>query len=136
MYIYLPNKSAATYIRALRQLCVLAPELQPESWMIDFESGMIPAVNDVFDWLELFGCLFHFNQSLFRKVQSEGLKNQYETDPVFQLIIRQFAALGFVKIEHLHASFNALVDSIPPPYLNQLQGFITYFQVSLYILKN
>ena len=75
----------------------------------------------------------HFLVIFKHCVQAEGLKRQYETDPIFQLIVRQFGALGFVKIEHLTPSFNTLVESIPPPYLDQLQGFINYFQVSLCI---
>ena len=53
----------------------------PESVMIDFEQGMIPAWAQVFPLAPIKRCLFHLSKSIYRKVQSEGLAERRRRIP-------------------------------------------------------
>ena len=68
--------------------------MQPQTWLIDFEAGMIAALQVEYPGLLVMGCYFHFCQSIVRKLQTLQLMPTYERDVEFQTICRQFAAIG------------------------------------------
>lgn len=96
IYALLPNKTQATYEQLFGALKQQEPRLQPTTVMIDFEMTAKQAITSVFLQVALAGCYFHLGQSLWRRVQSEGLQQQYQTDATFALVIRHVLALAFV----------------------------------------
>ena len=67
-YCVLPDKRANTYVEMLTEIQALANGVIPESVMIDFEQGVIPAWAQVFPLASIKGCLFHLSESIYRKV--------------------------------------------------------------------
>lgn len=53
-------------------------QFNPEKIFIDFEIAVIEAVNYILPLTQVHGCLFHFTQSIWRKVQEFGLVNEYK----------------------------------------------------------
>ena len=91
--------------------------MQPHTWMIDFEDGMIAALREVYPGLLVQGCYFHFTQCLVRKLQEFHLKTLYEGNMEFQTLCRQFSALALVPLHLVRESFDLLVASVPQHFV-------------------
>ena len=85
VYALLPNKEHRTYRKLLLALKDLAEdrglEFKPKALQIDFERGAKAAIDFVFPTAALSGCLFHYSQAIYRKVQSLGLVTAFRTNP-------------------------------------------------------
>lgn len=126
IYALLPDKSRVTYVRLLQKIKELLPGVTPASIMTDFETGMISAITEEFPQSRHRGCFFHFSQCINRKIQSEGLKQRYETDADFALKMRLLAAIAFVPTADVVRAFEMLCDeNILPP---EAQPVMDYFE--------
>ena len=92
----LPNKNQHTYEKCFTALKTLKDGLNPLSIKTDYELAAINSFKNCFPNAEQKGCFFHFAQSLYRKIQSEGLQQRYSNDPEFSLQLRMLAALAMV----------------------------------------
>ena len=109
----------------------LQPHLAPGSWMIDFELAVKNAVYEVFGRQVLvLCCYFHYAQSLWRQLQALGQQGQYGRDLEFRRYVNMFTALAFVNEDDIPRYFDTLVNSLPPNYLDDLRGFIDYFETN------
>ena len=71
-YALLPNKEANTYVELLNELQRHTNNAAPLSIMIDFESGMISAIQRTYPLSPACGCLFHLSKNVYKKVQESG----------------------------------------------------------------
>lgn len=119
-YVLMQNKAEEGYVRILRQLQESARELQlpnidrnPTKIMLDFEKGAINACREVYPQAHICLCLFHFGQSLYRKVIEVGLQAQYnmEDSPVKRWVLSAIG-LAFVPCEDVVETFLQLQDEI------------------------
>ena len=96
VFALLPNKQQATYVTLLHELCELNPELSPSSVMIDFEVASKNALflQEVFPDVRIQGCFYLLSQAIYRKVQSTGLQQEYQTNEDLNIKIRMLAALA------------------------------------------
>lgn len=126
LYILLPDKTKETYVRMLTEIKNLKPSLNPSTIMSDFENAVISAISIVFPNCLNRGCFFHFCQCVYRKIQNQGLKQRYDSDPEFALNIRMLNALAFVPTEYVIEAFESLCDNNLLPL--EAQGVIDYFE--------
>ena len=100
VYGLLPNKEQATYTRffeAIRNN--VGHNWYPVRMMSDFESSAIGAANYVFPNTIKSGCLFHFGEALYRRIQRlPNLYVQYLNVEGFQMSIRSLQVI-FKKIQ-------------------------------------
>ena len=108
-----PNKQQATYVTLLRELCRLDPELSPRSITIDSEKASRNGLQEIFPDATIQGCFYHLSEAIYRKIQSIALQQEYQTNVDLSLKIRMLAALAFVPVEDIVASFEHLADSMP-----------------------
>ncbi|GBM73699.1 hypothetical protein AVEN_177747-1 [Araneus ventricosus] len=90
VFALLPNKTQATYVKLFTIL--KEANWSPECLTMDFEVAAIMGAKIVFPALEIKGCNFHFNQCLWRQVQSIGLADAYKCNTEIRLSIRMCAA--------------------------------------------
>lgn len=126
LYTLLPDKTKNTYIRLLQKLKELMPGTTPRTILTDFEYAMIEAVAQEFPRSRQRGCFFHFTQCIFRKIQSEGLKQRYETDAEFALKLRLLSAIAFVPAANVVDAFEILCDENVLPA--EAQRVVDYFE--------
>ena len=88
IYFLLPHKSQQTYRRMMQIVKELVPTANPLKVLTDFELAAINAFREDFPEAELSGCYFHLSQSIVRKVGELGLKNQFENDQNFNLLVK------------------------------------------------
>lgn len=103
VHALLENKCERSYAKVFEVLLEYAQEhgivvIHPQKIMSDFELGIINALEAHFPNDSVSLCLFHLCQSVFRKIQSEGLQQQYrdQQDSSIRDTARSMCALAFV----------------------------------------
>lgn len=97
----------------------LGLRLSPERVVVDFEMASMNAIKEIFPDAEVFGCLFHFSQSVWRKVASLGLQSIYD-DRMHRLHkeVRESVAtllgLPFLPLTDLVDVFVSLYETLHP----------------------
>jgi hypothetical protein len=71
------------------------------------------ALSTVFPNASILGCLFHLGQSLWRRIQNEGLATLYRDDENIKLYSKMLIALSFVPPEDVASAFDELNESRP-----------------------
>lgn len=127
VYALLGDKKKETYIHLLQKIKELLPAVAgPETIMTDFEMAMVSAVSSEFPLSTHRGCFFHLCQCIWRKTQSSGLKEQYETNAEFALRLRMLSSLAFVPVDEVTRAFDILIDGNVLP--DEAQPLIDYFE--------
>ncbi|KAB0801401.1 hypothetical protein PPYR_01533 [Photinus pyralis] len=128
IYALLPNKTEQTYLNLLREIKNLLPadDAQPQTIMTDFEVAMINAIRIEFPQTIHRGCFFHLCQSIFRHIQENGLKREYERNPEVALTLKLLPALAFVPPQDVIPAFEDICEqNIFSP---ELQVIVDYFE--------
>lgn len=111
-YALLPDKQESTYIRLFTLLKKLV-KWNPKTFTIDYESACISAIRKCFEDIKLFGCNFHFNQCLWRKVQSIGLSTLYVQNELVRRHVRMCAALAYLPPEYVDEGWLSIMEDNP-----------------------
>ncbi|CAN8008537.1 unnamed protein product, partial [Ixodes pacificus] len=88
--------------------------LSPPFLLVDFEMAAMNAIRRTFPATVLKGCLFHFTQCLYRKIQKAQLQTRYAEDPDFSLKMRMLFALAFLPDHQIRAAYEAIRPLMPP----------------------
>jgi len=104
------------YFRISRNLT-----LQP--WWLDFEAAARQAVSRVFPNAQIHGCLFHLGQSVWRRIQNDGLQQLYSEDTDFALHLRLLTALAFVPVADVETAFDFVASNFPAEAASVLDYF-------------
>ncbi|XP_054709080.1 uncharacterized protein LOC129218781 [Uloborus diversus] len=117
VYSFLPNKTKATYLTLFKNLKIQAEKFgfkfQPPSAMLDFEAGAINALEEVFPFINVKGCYFHYSQAIWRKVQELGLVKNYVNSEETRTWIRRIIALPLVPMDEVSEAFLLLLEDAP-----------------------
>ncbi|KAF7684034.1 hypothetical protein CDIK_4450 [Cucumispora dikerogammari] len=123
------TKIEKSYIRLFQYLSETLKN-QPKYIIVDLEAAVFAAARLVFVNASVETCLFHFGQSMWRKVQTLKLSKNYKKDEKTKSIVRRCLNLSFVKTDKIKTKFQQLKKK----YKNfirknkQINQFITYFQ--------
>lgn len=126
LYCLLEKKTSSTYTRILKQLQIMIPTASPTCIILDFESAARSSFQQHFPNASILGCYFHLCQSVQRKVQELGLKNEYETNGDLRMQIRSLPALAMVPPEDVANSFDLLAESMPEN--EKIVELLSYFE--------
>ncbi|XP_021368928.1 uncharacterized protein LOC110460379 [Mizuhopecten yessoensis] len=115
IFAFLPDKCQITYQRLFEIVKTAAANnntpLNPTTTFLDFESSARNAAETVFPQASIKGCLFHYCNRIWRKVQKLGLADQYTNDNLLNLHIRRASALPLVPINQVDdVWFHAIED--------------------------
>ncbi|KAL8606197.1 hypothetical protein ACOMHN_053469 [Nucella lapillus] len=84
--------------------------LRPALVVYDFEEALHTAVETEFPGVNVGGCYFHFNQSLWRRLQHLGLAGPYHENDRLAGVVQKIMALGYLPVALVQLNFNALVN--------------------------
>lgn len=131
VYALLPSKTQASYVTLLEEVknAMTRHRIQlvpPERVLQDFEISIKNAVLSVFPGWVIQYCFFHLGQSVYRRVQSEGLQELYNNpqDRALKEATHMLLSLAFVPLDDVVAAFDELYDSLP----DDLVPVATYFE--------
>lgn len=117
VYALLSCKTEKIYKLLLQEILKLTNELgyslEPKFVLTDFEIAAINATKAVFPSIVSKACFFHFCQSIYRKVQTNGLTQKYGSDVQFALLIKQMSCLAFLPDSKIPNCFNDLKSLFP-----------------------
>lgn len=132
-YFLLPNKTKQTYCEMFELLKNYAltngKVFSPQTFQLDFEVAALSAIEEKFPSAERKGCLFHYSQCLWRKVQQFGLVPYYD-DRIVHKFVRSCSALALVPLSRLDDGWLEIqADSPAPdhPASAALERFKEYF---------
>jgi hypothetical protein len=108
VYVLTQKKDEGTYTRILEIIKSLRPQVNPKTIMMDFEQAARKAAKRTFTTCDIHGCLFHLGQSLFRKIQAEGLATQFSNDETFRLFCKMLLSLSFLPPAEVVDAFEML----------------------------
>jgi len=104
---------------------------KPSRVICDFEMALMAAVELELPFSKLCGCLFHFRQSLYRKVTDLGLKREYKNDINLKSMIAKFMSMGVIPLPHVRNCYTNLVNgrqfSRAARQYPELNRFAAYF---------
>lgn len=86
-------------------------EPNPQRIVCDFEKAIISSTKFFFPNTNVKGCLFHFGQILWRKIQKEGMKKLYGNSVSFSLEIRMIKSLAFVPEDEVNSYYLELKEN-------------------------
>ena len=135
LYCLLPDHCFETYLivfRFIKTKCSSVPSI----FVIDFEQAVVLALKQVFPNLKITGCLFHFQQNLFRNILKKNpsyRKNQYSLKTFKLLKALVFTPPGFI--------LDIFNDAIKPyaqkhKIQSEMSTFFTYFENTYVGLKH
>jgi len=78
---------------------------RPLKCITDFEASLMTAMETEFPRCRLYGCYFHFCQSLWRHLQHSRLVHQYRTDASFRKCVRKVMAIAFLPVLLVRQNF-------------------------------
>ena len=84
---------------------------RPRGVICDFEQALLVAVETELHHAQISGCYFHFNQSLWRKVQNLGLTASYRQHRELKKVIRKVMAIGYLPVLLVRQNFHLLRTS-------------------------
>jgi hypothetical protein len=98
------------YSHLIRAVFDLDLSFSAEMIMMDFKLTAVNSARSAFPNISIKGCLFHLNQSLWRKLQELGLSAQYRNPEgiVIRNSIHQFMALTFMPENEIVFVFKAI----------------------------
>ena len=105
VYNLLPAKSQIIYTKLLTLLKDLCQQhqlkLPPRTIFLDYEVAIRHAAHAVFPGIKAKGCLFHYTQCIWRKVQDTGLQVPYKENNDINKLVRRTAVLPLLPVNDL-----------------------------------
>jgi hypothetical protein len=127
IYILLKNKKEISYTTALLK-CNELFKLYPKNFICDFEKGLINSIVNVFPNTEINGCLFHFGQSVWKRIQHSGLTSLYRSNKSFKIGVKMMILCAFIPPSDVRKSYfmikNWMIDNIS----EKVDVFFEYFE--------
>ncbi len=125
VFVLMSGKRKCDYRRVLKAVQNLLPDhIELQCVVADFESALWRAVEKVFPDAGIKGCVFHWTQAIWRKVQALGLASTYQNNDAAHKFIRQIMALPFLPHEHIPQMFMELKDLATSPALRSLVEYV------------
>src|SRR5271165_3687050 len=91
----------------------------------DFESAMWTAATEIFGAeVELRGCLFHWNQAIYRRIQDSGLQKGCHTKRGVNSFCKLIMALPFLPAEWIEPVFQQLKRAAPTAKITGLLDYV------------
>lgn len=130
VYALLETKKESAYTKVFEAVINHARDLQiiinlPSVVMSDFEVGIINAAKREVGADKVRCCLFHLGQSVYRRVQDEGLQQKYADpdDSSIRDAARMLVALAFLPPDDIKDQFEELEGEMPEDFLDVYDYF-------------
>lgn len=133
VYALLESKTQEAYSKVFEVTMTSARNLgiqitPPQFVMCDFELAIINAANSAIGDV-VRACLFHLCQSVYRRIQAEGLQERYndEEDRSIKQATQMMCATAFVPVDRVLEFFDAFMDDAPEDFIPVADYFeVTY----------
>ena len=125
VYFLMSGKTTTDYEAIFRTLLRILPlgNIGVRSITLDFEAAVWVALKKVLPSVSLKGCLFRWNQAIWRKIQQLGIVTNSKKDSAYKFC-RRVMALPFLPSEPIYPTFCILRSSVQPGLFSVLMHYI------------
>ena len=117
VYMLLMRKSTQIYDRAFLSLMQAMLErdfeCEPLEILVDYEISLHQIIRLHFPGTVIRDCYFHFNQAVWRWVQTHGHSVFYKKNEQFRAFIQSSSAFSFVPVSYIRLAWSGLKSSVP-----------------------
>ncbi|XP_074106426.1 uncharacterized protein LOC141532127 isoform X2 [Cotesia typhae] len=106
----------------------LAPHIQPEVIMTDFESSLENAIRSVYPQAKHVGCFFHYCQALMKKFKKFNLLQLCKEWLPGKILMRKVMALALLPHHDVIPAFDWLEANLPVDIRQIFAPFLRYFR--------
>lgn len=126
VYFLMSGKSTKDYEAIFKALLRILPRgnLSVKTITLDFEVATWVALRRILPSVSLRGCLFHWNQAIWRHIQLLGLVSSYMKKDSAYKFCRRVMALPFLPAESIYPMFCSLRSSVPIGPFTALMTYI------------
>ena len=125
VFVLMSSRKKKDYRKVLTAVLELLPSVpRCRRIVIDFERALWRAFQSLMPQCELKGCVFYWNQAVWRRVRDSQLKRQYMTDHDTHSYIRKLMALLFLPAVLITTIFDELKVSAVTQPLVELCAYI------------
>lgn len=139
LFVIMSGKRTCDYRSVYQWLKESIADLAVKSITSDFECAMWLAATKVFgNDLQLHGCLFHWQQAVFRKIQEYGLVPAYMKKRKTYNFIKEIMALPYLPQEWISRVFIQIAEKELKPRLRQLVDYVgtQWIHNTVFIIKS
>lgn len=130
-FVLMSGRKANDYKKVLRKIINVLPSAPSVSRVfVDFEKALWSAFKSVLLEAVIMGCVFHWTQVLWRKVQDLGMAAAYSRDDGTYRYIKQLMALPFLPAQEINPAFQRLRLRATTDALNKLFQYISETRIS------
>ncbi|CAG7722818.1 unnamed protein product [Allacma fusca] len=104
-----------------------SPPLTPVLAVMDFEQAAVQAFTEVFESVEVQGCLFHLSQSVYRNVPKEVKAKIAHGDTELELAIKYLPALATIPISRVGQTYEEIRGELLDKYPD-MKPLLDYFR--------
>ncbi|CAD5126475.1 DgyrCDS14598 [Dimorphilus gyrociliatus] len=120
------KKKAYNILFRVRTLNELLEYKTPKKIVLDYERAVWKAALDNWESVTLTGCLFHWNQAVYRKIQELGYSSDFKKKRGQWFEMRQLMALPFLPFHIIPIEFGRIKDYLQS--VKKLGDLIKYFE--------
>jgi hypothetical protein len=106
------KKNEQSYIKLCIYLEEKMPNFIPENFLLDFKLAARQVFKNFYQKTVFSGCLFHFSQIMWRRIQKIGLAEKFRTIETVNLNIKLLLSLEFVPETQIADYYEELVEQI------------------------
>ncbi|CAD6204225.1 GSCOCG00012678001-RA-CDS [Cotesia congregata] len=127
-WVLMTRKTTAAYRTALSHFKnQLAPHINPETIMTDFEIAEDIAIKDVFPEAIHIGCFFHYCQALTKRLEKLGLMELVSNWKYGRILIRKMMALALLPSIEALEGYQWIMRNIPENIKVLFGSFFSYY---------
>ncbi|XP_067024035.1 uncharacterized protein [Acropora muricata] len=131
VFVLMSGRKKKDYRKVLKSILELLPVAhEVRQITIDFERAMWSVLRQLFPDVRIKGCVFHWTQALWRKIQELGLQYQYNHDRGTYLYLRKFMALPFLPEDNIQPMFEQLRPEATTDPLKQFVNYVSETWIS------
>ncbi|CAD5126279.1 DgyrCDS14435 [Dimorphilus gyrociliatus] len=128
VFIFLTSKHTKAYLQAFQHINNLINDFHPKRITMDFEKGLWKALSKVYPLTEFQGCVFHFTQAVYRKIQALGYVKKYKEKGNDWKDFRKLMALPFLPAHIIQPTFDSINAELCEK--NRFLDLLQYFQTN------
>ncbi|CAD5126542.1 DgyrCDS14643 [Dimorphilus gyrociliatus] len=128
VFIFLTSKHTKAYLQAFQHINNLINDFHPKRITMDFEKGLWKALSKVYPLTEFQGCVFHFTQAVYRKIQALGYVKKYKEKGNDWKDFRKLMALPFLPAHIIQPTFDRINAELCEK--NRFLDLLQYFQTN------
>lgn len=127
-YVFMCDKKESSYAKVFSKLKTLLTTLNPKYIITDFERALINSVVSEFPAAISNGCIFHFGQAIWKRIQALKQVKRYKLDKLYKQMVMMLLNLAFVPVEDVRNAYIVVKDWIVRKEIINSGDVLDYFE--------